>query len=140
ASLEVRKPTLFGELIIMIVYLPVLTLEGVEGKLFQPMALTLVFALLGSLLLSLTLVPALMATFLRGEAREHETLLVRAAKALYRPVLGFALGWRKLVIGGAALALAVGAGFATRLGTEFIPRLSEGAIVINTVRLAGVSL
>jgi cobalt-zinc-cadmium resistance protein CzcA len=140
AAVEVRKPTLFGELIIAIVYLPVLTLEGIEGKLFRPMALTVVFALAGSLVLSLTLVPALTSLLLRGGRRDHEPWIVRAAKRAYRPVLGFALRHRAVVLGAAGGALAGAAALAPRLGAEFVPRLSEGAIVINTVRLAGVSL
>src|SRR5262245_17725974 len=91
AAVEVRKPTLFGELIIIIVYLPILTLEGVEGKLFRPMALTVVFALLGSLLFSLTLSPVLCSLFLPRRLRERDPLLIRAFRRLYRPVLRLAL-------------------------------------------------
>ncbi len=142
AAVEVRKPTLYGEVIIAIVYLPVLTLEGIEGKLFRPMALTVIFALAGSLALSLTLVPALTSLLL-GRSKlegEHEPRIVRWAKAAYAPVLALALRRRGLVLAAAAAILA-GAGFlAPRLGAEFVPRLSEGAIAINTVRLAGVSL
>jgi len=140
AAVEVRKPTLFGELIIAIVYLPILTLEGIEGKLFRPMALTVIFALMGSLAMSLTLVPALSALLLRGPQREHEPWIVRASKALYRPILGLALRRRFAVVLVAVIALACAAVVAPRLGAEFVPRLSEGAIVINTIRLAGVSL
>ncbi|MBI3848292.1 MAG: efflux RND transporter permease subunit, partial [Planctomycetes bacterium] len=140
AAIEVRKPTLFGELIIMIVYLPILTLEGVEGKLFRPMALTVIFALLGSLVLSLTLMPVLASLLLPRRMKEKENLLVRGLKRLYRPVLHFALRRRGIVMG-VAMAVLVGAAFlATRLGSEFVPRLREGAIVINTIRLAGVSV
>ncbi len=140
AALEVRRPTMFGELIIMIVYLPILALEGIEGKLFRPMALTVIFALLGSLVLSLTLVPALCATFLPRRLSEKENRLVAGIQCGYRPALRAALDRPKLVLAGAALCL-VGAGFlATRLGSEFVPRLREGALVINTIRLAGVSL
>ena len=140
AALEVRRPTLFGELIIMIVYLPVLTLEGIEGKLFRPMALTVILALLGSMVLSLTLMPVLTSLLLRGRVRERENLLVRGAKALYAPLLRLAVQARTAVIVATLLLLGGGAWVATRLGAEFIPRLSEMAIVINTVRLAGVSL
>ncbi len=141
AAVEVRTPTLFGELVIMIVYLPILTLEGVEGKLFRPMALTVVFALLGSMILSVTLVPVLASLGLRRGAKRHEPpRLVRWLTALYVPLLDCALSRRPLVLGG-ALALVVATGIAaTRLGSEFVPRLSEGSIVINTVRLADVSL
>jgi cobalt-zinc-cadmium resistance protein CzcA len=140
AAIEVRKPTLFGELIIMIVYLPILFLEGVEGKLFRPMALTVVFALLGSMALSLTLMPVLSSLLLPRRVRERDNLLVRAVKAAYRPLLRLALRvrWAVLLL---ALVLLGGAGYlATQLGSEFVPRLREGSIVINTVRLAGVSL
>ncbi|MBC7961606.1 MAG: efflux RND transporter permease subunit [Steroidobacteraceae bacterium] len=140
AAIEVRKPTMFGELIIMIVYLPILALEGVEGKLFRPMALTVIFALIGSMAMSLTLMPVLASFSLKREKEKREPWLVRRLKELYRPVLGFALRRRGAVLV-IALACLGGAGFlATRLGSEFVPRLMEGSIVINTVRLASVSL
>src|SRR5207253_4518197 len=104
AAVEVRKPTLFGELIIMIVYLPILTLEGIEGKLFRPMALTVLFALAGSLVLSLTLMPALAGLFLPKKLPEEEPRLVCAAQYLYRPVLRWALAHRWGVV---SLAVAV---------------------------------
>ncbi len=139
AALEVRKPTLFGELIIMVVYLPVLFLEGVEGKLFRPMALTVIFALAGSMLLSVTLMPVLASLLLPRRMRERETWPVRAAKRVYAPLLRGALRYRYAVLAGAALLLGNAAFLATRLGSEFVPELKEGSIVINTVRLAGVS-
>ncbi len=141
AAVEVRRPTLFGELIIAIVYLPILTLEGVEGKLFRPMALTVIFALAGSMLISLTLMPVLASyTLTRGRRRAGERRWVRALEAGYRRVLERALDRRALVLG-LALALVLGGGaLATRLGAEFIPRLSEQALVINTVRVAGISV
>ena len=142
AAVEVRKPTLFGELIILVVYLPILTLEGVEGRLFRPMALTVIFALLGSALLSMTLMPVLASYALRkGTGAPHrEPRLVSLLKRGYRPALDWALGHSKGVLTCAGL-LVVGAGLAaTQLGSEFVPRLSEGTIVINTVRLAEVSL
>src|SRR5206468_11000364 len=83
AAVEVRKPTLFGELIIMIVYLPILTLEGIEGKLFRPMALTVIFALVGSMILSLTLMPALASLLLPKHVQEREPLLMRLAQRAY---------------------------------------------------------
>lgn len=140
AALEVRRPTLFGELIIAIVYLPILALEGVEGRLFRPMALTVIFALLGSMLLSLTLMPALASLVLKRRAGHSEGRLVRAIGWVYRPVLRAALRRRGLVLAVALLVLGNAAFLATRLGAEFVPRLREQAIVINTVRLAGVSL
>ena len=140
AAVEVRKPTLFGELIIIIVYLPILALEGVEGKLFQPMALTVVFALLGSMLLSLTVMPVLASLVLKKGRGKGDSRLIRGLKRGYRPVLVWALRRRGLVLAGAALLVANAAFLATQLGSEFVPRLREQAIVINTVRLAGVSL
>ena len=140
AAVEVRKPTLFGELIIAIVYLPILALEGVEGKLFQPMALTVIFALLGSMILSLTLMPVLASYALRKGGGESENRMVRWLRRHYRPVLGWALSRRRLVLLIAGLIVIHAAFLATRLGSEFVPKLQEQAIVINTVRVAGVSL
>ena len=139
AVIEVRRPTMFGEIIILIVYLPILALEGIEGKMFRPMALTVMFALLGSLLLSLTVMPALAATFLHSRpARENR--LIAALKRVYRPLLAGAMARPRAVLAAAVLALGVGVALAPRLGSEFVPRLSEGALVLNTVRLAGVSV
>jgi len=143
AAVEVRKPTLFGELIIMIVYLPILALEGVEGKMFRPMALTVIFALVGSMIVSMTVMPVLASMALRrpraGQSH-REPRAVLWLKAGYRPLLEWALAHVKLVVGVAALVVLVGAALASRLGSEFIPRLNEGTMVINTVRLAEVSL
>ncbi len=140
AVVEVRKPTLFGECIIAIVYLPILTLEGIEGKLFRPMALTVIFALAGSMLLSLTLVPVLASFGLGRRTEHHENAVMRRLSTWYRPVLQFALNRPGIVLVAALLALLNASFLATRLGSEFVPRLREGSIVINTVRLAGVSL
>ncbi len=140
ASIEVRRATMYGELIIMIVYLPILTLEGIEGKLFRPMALTVIFALLGSLVLSLTLMPVLTSIFLRKGVEKRPNWLVRGAQWCYRPLLRLALRWRLAFVGGAIILLIGSIVLSQRLGSEFVPRLSEMGIVINTVRLAGVSL
>jgi len=140
AALEVRRPTMFGELIILIVYLPILFLEGMEGKLFRPMALTVVFALAGSMLLSLTLIPVLSSLILPRRISERESIVVRAAKRVYRPVLDFAIRWKWAVIGVAAVLMFNGLLLARTLGSEFVPRLYEGTVVINTVRLASVSI
>ena len=140
AAIEVRRPTMFGELIIMIVYLPILALQGVEGKMFRPMALTVIFALLGSLILSLTVVPALCASFLPRRTSEKGNRFVGALRRVYVPALDWTLSRSRLVVSLAVLSLVGAAVVATRLGSEFIPRLREGALVINTVRLAGVSL
>lgn len=141
AAIEVRKPTMFGELIIMIVYLPILTLEGVEGKMFRPMALTVIFALAGSMILSLTLMPVLASLVLPRRIEEREPLLIRVLKRLYAPVLRFTMRHKLAVIGFALCLLVVAFGMvAPTLGTEFMPQLSEGAIVVNAVRLAGTPL
>ncbi len=140
ATLEVLRPSIFGVLIIMIVYLPILTLEGIEGKLFRPMALTVIFALLGSMLLSLTVMPVLASLLLPARPRPRENLILRAGRRLYRPVVRTAIRARHAVILAAVVLLAGGAWLGSRLGAEFIPRLEEGAITINTIRLAGVSL
>ena len=140
AALEVRKPTMFGELIIMIVYLPILALEGIEGKLFRPMALTVIFALLGSMLMSLTLIPVLASLVLPKRISHRENILMRGLKRVYRPALEAALRARWIVVGIAVLLLGNAAFLATQLGSEFIPRLREGTVVINTVRLASISL
>ncbi len=137
---EVRKPTMFGELIIFIVYLPVLLLEGTEGKMFRPMALTMLFALFGSMLLSLTVVPALASWLLPRRPKHHDTLLVRLLKAGYSPVLKAIVRTPSIPLAFALLVLAGGLNIGLRLGSEFIPRLQEGALVVNTVRLSGVSL
>jgi cobalt-zinc-cadmium resistance protein CzcA len=140
AAVEVRKPTLFGELIIMIVYLPILTLEGIEGKLFRPMALTVVFALTGSLVLSMTLMPALASLVLPRKPEAREPALMRLAKAAYRPVLELTMRFRGVVIALAIGILIVVASLASNLGADFVPRLSEGALAINVIRLAGTDL
>jgi len=141
AAIEVRKPTMFGELIIMIVYLPILTLEGMEGKLFRPMALTVIFALLGSMVLSLTLMPVLASIFLPRRIEEREPFLMRVAHALHNPLLKVCMEHKWVVLGSAAAVLVVAFGMiAPHLGAEFVPRLSEGAVAINIVRLAGTDL
>lgn len=141
AAVEVRRPTLFGELIIMIVYLPILTLEGIEGKLFRPMALTVLFALAGSMVFSLTLMPVLASLLLRGRVAEREPLLMRLAHRLHAPILRFSMNHKVAVLVLAAAVLIVAFGMiAPNLGSEFVPRLSEGAIAIGVVRLAGTDL
>ena len=141
AAREVRKPTMFGELIIMIVYLPILTLEGVEGKLFRPMAITVIMALAGSMVLSLTLMPVLASLLLPKNIEEKEPLLIRVLKRLYAPVLRFTMHHKGFVIGSALLLLvSVFTLVAPNLGSEFVPRLSEGAITLNVVRLAGTTM
>lgn len=143
AAVEVRRPTLFGELIIAVVYLPILALEGVEGKLFKPMALTVIFALFGSMLLSMTVTPVLASLLLKRPkpgASHKPPRVVRAMSYLYVPLLSWAMRHRGLVLAASLLLMGNAAFLASRLGTNFIPTLREQAIAINTVRLASVSL
>ena len=140
AILEVRKPTLFGELIIMLVYLPILTLEGVEGKMFRPMALTVIFVLLGSLLLSFTVLPAMLGAFLKRPKVHAEPKLVLWLQKRYRSLLGWSLAHRAVVLTAAVLFLIIGLLQFNRLGSEFVPRLNEGTIAVNFVKLTGISL
>ncbi len=140
AFAEVARPVAFGVGIILTVFLPILALEGVEGKLFKPMALTMIFALAGSLILALTLTPVLASLFLPRQVREREPWLARMAHRLYAPVLGWAMRHRAFTLGTALALLAGVTILATRMGGEFLPKLGEGAIVGTTVRLAGVSV
>src|SRR5262249_25515211 len=137
---EVRRPTMFGELIIMIVYLPILTLEGVEGKLFRPMALTVIFALAGSLLLSLTLMPVLASLLLPRHMKERPPWVVRLAQWLYAPILRVALGSRLLVLALTAVVLLAALQVGLGLGRDFVPRLSEGALVATVKRPPDIDL
>jgi cobalt-zinc-cadmium resistance protein CzcA len=140
ACLEVARPVVFAVAIIGIVYLPILSLRGIEGKMFVPMALTVIFALLGSLILSLTYVPAMLALILRGQVSEKESLLIRWSKRVYKPTLAFVMRYRAQVLASAvALVLISGIVFPF-LGGEFIPRLDEGDILIETMLLPSVSL
>jgi cobalt-zinc-cadmium resistance protein CzcA len=140
AALEVRQPTMFGEMIIMIVYLPILTLHGVEGQLFRPMALTVIFALLGSLVLSLTVMPVLASLLLPRRLRAGDPWVVCVARWLYGPVLRLALRQRAALLGLTAAGTAVSVMMALSLGSEFVPRLSEGALVVGIMRPPGTSL
>ncbi|HEX3314287.1 MAG TPA: CusA/CzcA family heavy metal efflux RND transporter, partial [Gemmataceae bacterium] len=140
AAVEVRKPTMFGELIIMVVYLPILTLEGTSGKLFRPMALTVIFALIGSMILSMTLMPVLASLLLPRKVEEREPLLMRIAHAVHGPILRFSMRFQGFVIGFALLVLTAAGLVAWNLGADYLPRLSEGAIVIGISRLPGTEL
>ncbi len=140
AAVEVRKPTMFGELIIGIVYLPILALQGTEGKLFRPMALTVIFALAGSMVLSLTLMPVLASLGLGARAEEKEVWLIRAAKRLYTPVLDAFVRRPAIAAILAALLIAASVPVALQLGGEFMPRLNEGDLLIEAVRIPSASL
>ncbi|QDP26562.1 efflux RND transporter permease subunit [Bradyrhizobium cosmicum] len=139
-SSEVIKPSLFGTLIIAVVYLPVLTLTGTEGKMFTPMALTVLIALAGAALLSVTFVPAAVAIVVTGKVSEQENIFMRAAKRVYVPLLDRAIEYRRSVALAAVLIVAGSLFAATRMGGEFIPSLDEGDITIETIRIPGTSL
>ena len=140
ATSEVIRPSLFGVGIITLVYLPIFTLTGVEGKMFHPMAITVVIALTAALILSLTFVPAAIALLMSGKIAEGENRFMQAAKNIYRPVLLLALQQRRLVLGGALLLAMLSGWLATRLGSEFIPQLDEGDIALHALRIPGTGL
>ena len=137
---EVARPTLFGVGIIMVVYLPILTLSGIEGKMFRPMAETVLLALLGSLIFAFTVVPALLGLLLRGKVAEKENRVMHAAVSLYRPVLEASLRWRWPVVAGGIALVAVCGVLASRMGSEFVPSLKEGTITVQPLRMPSISL
>jgi cobalt-zinc-cadmium resistance protein CzcA len=139
AGAEVGRPIVFSFLIIILVYLPILTLEGSEGKLFRPMAWTLIFALSGALLLSLTLIPALLTFFSRFR-EEKPTLLMRFFRWLYEPLLRLVLRFRRLTLSLAFGVFLMSLVFASCLGADFLPRLDEGMLALQAQRLASISL
>ena len=140
ACLEVARPVVFAVAIIGIVYLPILTLRGIEGKMFVPMALTVIFALAGSLILSLTYVPAMLALILRGSVSEKESFLIRWAKQIYKPALAYVMKFRAQFLAIAVALVLISGAIFPYLGGEFIPRLDEGDILIETIMLPSVSL
>lgn len=135
---EVAKPTAFAVTIITVVYLPILALEGTEGKMFKPMAFTVVFALIGALILTMTLIPVLASTFLSGDTKEGKNPVMEFFSRVYAPVLRFALKRRAVVVGGAVPILLLAGFLFSRLGSEFIPQLDEGSLVIQPVRVRTV--
>lgn len=140
AGREVARPVFFAVTIIVIVYLPILSLRGVEGKMFRPMALTVIFALCAALVLSLTLMPVLASMFLKGGIAEHETWVVRKLKQGYLPILKKAVARPRLMAGLAAVVFTASALVAMQMGAEFIPRLDEGTLAVQAWRLPSVSL
>jgi cobalt-zinc-cadmium resistance protein CzcA len=140
AAIEVRSATAFGEAIIALVYLPIVALQSVEGRMFRPMALTVLFALATAFVLSLTLIPALASLLLPRDAKDHESPLVHCALWLYRPVLGWATARPLTVITLAVSLFVLTIGLGTHLGREFLPELDEGTVICETVRLPSVSL
>ncbi len=137
---EMIKPSLYGQAIIILVYVPLLTFTGVEGKMFQPMALTVIIALVAAFVLSLTFVPALISIVITGKVTEKDNLIIRAFKAAYRPVLGNAVRTPMIFILSALLLLAGAGALFTRLGAEFIPQLDEKSIALNALRIPSTSL
>jgi cobalt-zinc-cadmium resistance protein CzcA len=140
ACAEVGRPIIFGIGIIITVYLPILTLEGVEGKLFRPMAITVVFALLGSLLLTFTVTPALTSLLLRHKLSERENVFIRKAKQFYGPVLDWCFRNKSVVLLSSAAAILISLSVSMFLGSEFIPRLDENAFALEMRRPPGISL
>ncbi len=135
---EVAKPTAFAVTIITVVYLPILALEGTEGKMFKPMAFTVVFALIGALILTMTLIPVLASMFLSGDTKEGRNPVMEFFSRVYAPVLRFALKGRAVVVSGAVAILLLAGFLFSRLGSEFIPQLDEGSLVIQPVRVRTV--
>jgi len=140
ATSEVIRPSLFGIAIITVVYIPIFTLTGVEGKMFHPMAATVVMALISAMVLSLTLVPAAVAVIMNGTINEKESVVISSAKSLYQPLLMIALKMRWLVISIATLLVALSLWLASTLGSEFVPQLNEGDITIQALRIPGTGL
>lgn len=140
ASGEARRPLLFGQLIIMVVYLPIFALTGVEGRMFHPMALTVVIALVGAMILSVTFIPAAVALFIGKTVAEKESKLMLGAKRLYEPLLKRVMANGAVVLTFAAVAVVLSGLLVTRLGSEFAPSLNEGDFAINVLRIPGTSL
>lgn len=140
AAKEARRPLLFGQLIIMVVYLPIFALTGVEGKMFHPMALTVVIALAGAMLLSITFIPAAVALFMGDKVAEKENRIMGWARQAYSPVLARVMAAPAVVLTAAGVAVALSLLLATRLGSEFAPNLNEGGFAIQALRIPGTSL
>ena len=137
---EVASPMFFGVCIITVVYVPILALTGIEGKMFKPMAITVIFALVGSMALALTLMPALCTYLLGGNIREKDSLLVHWAKVLYTPILRFALGFRWVVTGAAVALFILAVIVFHRLGAEFVPQLDEGSFATHMIRTTSIGI
>jgi cobalt-zinc-cadmium resistance protein CzcA len=140
AAVEVRKPTMFGELIIAVVFLPILLLEGTEGKLFRPMALTVLFALGGSMILSLSFMPAMASIFLPKKMQEEDVFLIRIVKWFYEPIVTRAIRHPMVTIAAALMLFLLSLPMARHLGAEFMPRLEEGDLLVEALRLPSATL
>jgi cobalt-zinc-cadmium resistance protein CzcA len=140
AAKEARRPLLFGQLIIMIVYIPIFALTGVEGKMFHPMAFTVVAALVGAMILSITFIPAAVALFIGERVSEKENWLMKAASRAYKPMLELVMRSKAIVLTLAAVLVILSGALVTRLGSEFVPSLNEGDFAIQALRIPGTSL
>lgn len=140
ATQEVIRPSLFGIAIITAVYIPLFSLTGVEGKMFHPMAATVVIAMLGAMVLSLTLVPAAVAVFLNKPISAHDSTVIKHSKSAYKPLLTKALQHPLKIIAAALVIVVVSIAFTTRLGSEFIPQLNEGDIALHALRIPGTGI
>ncbi|MFJ5240441.1 CusA/CzcA family heavy metal efflux RND transporter [Pseudomonas neuropathica] len=140
AAKEARRPLIFGQLIIMVVYLPIFALSGVEGKMFHPMAFTVVIALLGAMLLSVTFVPAAIALFVTGKVKEEEGAVMRGARRVYAPALAWVMSHRAIAVGAALGVIVLSGVLTSRMGSEFVPSLSEGDFALQALRVPGTSL
>jgi len=140
ASKESRRPLLFGQLIIMVVYLPIFALSGVEGKMFHPMAFTVVAALLGAIVLSVTFVPAAVATFVTGRVQEKENIFMVVARRWYNPMYDYVMSIKPVVLSIATVVIILSGLLMMRMGSEFVPNLNEGDFAFQTIRAPGVSL
>lgn len=140
AARESRRPLLFGQFIIIVVYLPIFALSGIEGKMFHPMAFTVVTALLAAMVLSVTFVPAAVAMFVTGRVNEKENILMRLAHRYYLPLYEWVMQTKTLVLTTAAVLVVLCGLLMTRLGSEFIPNLNEGDLAVQTIRAPGISL
>ena len=140
AAKEARRPLIFGQLIIMVVYLPIFALSGVEGKMFHPMAFTVVIALLGAMLLSVTFVPAAIALFVTGKVKEEEGAVMRGARRVYAPALAWVMSHRAIAVGAAMAVIVLSGVLTSRMGSEFVPSLSEGDFALQALRVPGTSL
>ncbi|MGK2231126.1 CusA/CzcA family heavy metal efflux RND transporter [Pseudoalteromonas sp. S201] len=140
ATREVIRPALFGVFIITAVYLPIFALSGVEGKMFHPMAITVVIALVSSMILSITFVPAAIALMFKGPIVEKDNIIMKTSESLYRPVLSFVLKARWLVVLIAVSLVSIAGVMSTKLGSEFVPNLDEGDIAMHALRIPGTSL
>ena len=140
ATREVIRPAFFGVVIITAVYLPIFALTGVEGKMFHPMAITVVIALLSAMVLSATFVPACVVLLFRKPIQDKENILIRSVRSVYRPLLVIVLKWRWAAVGAGLVWVAASGVLATRLGAEFVPNLDEGDIAMHALRIPGISL